>query len=167
MPGKDDHEELSAEDLAELDEYENSEEGKEAGKPTPETPAEKLTKLFLKTPEMRECRLTADSINKRLNQEDTVAVQIMVPREFLRLTEFLEQKRAVAAGVEPVPPREVLSQILVNELHDQLHALTTGPARFSYYRELWNRFCDAHGAPEQKIAEPGAGEKGTANDEPF
>ena len=167
MPGSDNRDELSEEDLAALSEYENSEAGKEAGKPTPETPAERLTKLFLKTPEMEECRRTADSINNRLNPEDTVAVQVNVPREFIRLTEFLEQKRALAAGVKPVPSRDVLSRILQNELHDQLHALITGPARFGYYRELWNRFCDAHGAPEQKIAEPGAGEKGTANNEPF
>jgi hypothetical protein len=166
MPGKDDHEELSAEDLAALEEYEKAEEAEEA-KAAPGSPVEALARLFHKTPEMRECRLTADSINNRLNQEDTVAVQINVPREFIRLTEFLEQKRAVAAGVEPVPPHKVLSRILQNELHDQLHALITGPARFGYYRELWNHFCDAHGAPEQKIAEPGAGGEGTASDGPF
>jgi hypothetical protein len=167
MPGKDDADEMSAEDLAALEEYENSEEGKEAGKPTPETPAERLTKLFLKTPEMEEWRQTADSINNRLNPEDTVAVQVDVPREFIRLTEFLEQKRALAAGVGPLPPHEVLNQILLNELHDQLHWLITGPARFGYYRDFWNRFCDAQGAPELKTADPRADEKGTATDGPF
>jgi len=162
MPASDNRDELGEEDLAALSEYENSDEGKEAGNPTPETPEERLTKLFHKTPEMQECRQTADSINNRLNPDDTVAVQLDVPREFIRLTEFLEQKRATAAGVEPLPPPRVLNQILLNELHDQLHWLITGPARFGYYRELWNRFCDTQGAPDQKLPDPlaSAGEGG-------
>jgi len=160
MPGRDDRAELSEEDLAALSDYENSDEGKAAGEPEPESPAERLTKLFYKTPEMQECRQTADSINSSLNPEDTVAVQIDVPREFLRLTEFLEQKRATAAGVGPLPTPKVLNQILLNELHDQLHGLITGPARFSYYRGLWNRFCDAQGAADQKIPDPWGPEPG-------
>ncbi len=166
MPGKDDHDEMNAEDLAALSEYENSEEGKEAGKPTPEAPAQSLTKIFLKTPEMEECRRTADSINNRLNPDDTVAVQLDMPREFLRLTEFLEQKRATAAGVEPLPTPQVLNQILLNELHDQLHGLITGPARFGYYRDLWNRFCDNQGAPDQKLPDPLAS-SGEGGEGPF
>lgn len=162
MPGNDDPEELSEEDLAALAEYENSEEGRAAGQPKPGSRAAELTKLFYKTPEMQECRQTADSINNSLNPEDTVPVQIDVPREFLRLTEFLEQKRATAAGVVPLPTPKVLNQILLNELHDQLHWLITGPARFSYYRDLWNRFCDEQAAPDQKIPDPqaSAGEGG-------
>ena len=46
MPGNDDPEELSEEDLAALAEYENSEEGRAAGEPEPESQAERLTKLF-------------------------------------------------------------------------------------------------------------------------
>ena len=164
MPGTNDPDELSQEDLAALEEYENSEEGQAQSAPDP---AAALTKLFRKTPEMQECITTADSINNRLNPEDTVTVQVDVPREFIRLTEFLEQKRATAAGVEPLPPQKVLNRILLNELHDQLHGLITGPARFGYYRALWNTFCDAHGAQEQKIAEPRADEEGTATDGPF
>jgi hypothetical protein len=157
----DEHDNLSDEELAAVSEYENSEEGR-AGEPEPESRAVQLTKLFYKTPEMQECRLTADSINNALNPDDTVSVQIHVPREFLRLTEFLEQKRATAAGVGPLPPPKVLNQIVLNELHDQLHWLITGPARFSYYRDLWNRFCDEQGAPDQKIPDPqaSAGEGG-------
>jgi len=162
MPASDNRDELGEEDLAALSEYENSEEGKAAGESEPESPAERLSKLFHKTSEMQECRQTADSINNRLNPDDTVAVQLDVPREFIRLTEFLEQKRATAAGVEPLPPPRVLNQILLNELHDQLHWLITGPARFGYYRELWNRFCDTQGAPDQKLPDPlaSAGEGG-------
>jgi len=63
-----------------------------------------------------------------------VAVQLDMPREFLRLTEFLEQKRRTAAGVEPLPPQKVLNRILLNELHDQLHGLITAGA-VCYYRE--------------------------------
>jgi hypothetical protein len=157
MPGNDDPEELSEEDLAALAEYENSEEGR-AGEPEPESPAEQLTKLFNKTPEMQECRETADSITNSLNPEDTVTVQIDVPREFLRLTEFLEQKRATAAGVVPLPTPKVLNQILLNELHDQLHWLVVEPAHFSHYRNLWNRFCDEQGAPGEKIPAPSGAE---------
>jgi len=166
MPGSDDRDELSEEDLAALSEYENSEEGNAAGEPEPETTAERLSKLFYKTPEMEECRQTADSINNSLNPDDTVPVQINVPREFLRLTEFLEQKRATAAGVVPLPTPKVLNQILLNELHDQLHWLITGPARFSYYRDLWNRFCDEQGAADQKIPDS-QGSAGEAGDGPF
>jgi hypothetical protein len=158
MPG-DDSDNLSEEDQAALAEYEA--EGGTA-EPAPESEAEKLIKLFHKTPEMQECRQTADSINNRVNPDDTVAVQLDVPREFIRLTEFLEQKRATAAGVEPLPTPQVLNQILLNELHDQLHGLITGPARFGYYRDLWNRFCDTQGAPDQKLPDPlaSAGEGG-------
>jgi hypothetical protein len=165
MSGSDDPKNPSEEELdALVAEYEDSEEGKAAGEPEPESRAEKLAKLFWKTPEMQECRQTADSIQNGLNEDDTVRVQIDMPREFIRLTEFLEQKRATAAGVEPLPPPKVLNQILLNELHDQLHGLITGPARFRYYRDRWNRFCDAQGAPDQKLPDPlasaGEGEEG-------
>jgi hypothetical protein len=165
MPGKDDHDEMSAEDLAALEDYENSEEGRV--ELAPGSPVEALADLFNKTPEMQECRLTADSINNRLDPEDTVPVQVDVPKEFIRLTEFLEQKRALGAGVEPRPSHRVLNQILLNELHDQLHALITGPARFDYYRDLWNRLCDTQGAAELKIVDPSADERGNATDGPF
>jgi hypothetical protein len=155
----DEHDNLSDEELAAVSEYENSEEGR-AGAPEPESHAERLTRLFYKTAEMQECRQTADSINNRLNPEDTVAVQIDVPREFIRLTEFLEQKRATAAGVEPLPPPQVLNQIVLNELHDQLHWLVVEPAHFSHYRELWNRFCDEQGSPQQKISGQTSGQEG-------
>ena len=148
---------LSDEELAAVSEYENSEEGR-AREPEPESRAVQLTKLFYKTPEMQECRLTADSINNALNPDDTVPVQIDVPREFLRLTEFLEQKRATAAGVEPLPPPKVLNQIILNELHDQLHWLVVEPAHFSHYRNLWNRFCDEQGAPGEKMPAPSGAE---------
>ena len=167
MPDGNDPNDLSEEDLAALSEYESSEEGQAAGEPEPESRAARVANLFWKTTEMEECRRTADSIKNNLNPEDTVAVKIDVPREFLRLTQFLEKKRATAAGVEPLPPPQVLNRILLNELHDQLHGLITGPARFDYYRDLWNHFCDAQGAPELKIADPSADEKGTATDGPF
>ena len=77
-----------------------------------------------------------------------------MPREFIRLTEFLEQKRAADAGVAPLPPDKVINQIILNELHDQLHWLVVEPAHFEHYRELWNRFCDEQGAPEEKIPDP-------------
>ena len=81
MPGSDDPNNLSEQDQAALSEYE-AEGGK--AEPEEESRAAKLTKLFYKTPEMEECRQTADSINNRLNPEDTVAVQIddLLPRKF-------------------------------------------------------------------------------------
>jgi len=152
IPGSSDPDKLSAEDLAAVAKYESSEEGREDA--NPESPAERLTKLFYKTPEMQECSQTADAINTSLDPKDTVPVQIDVPRQFIRLTEFLEQKRATDAGVTPLTAARVLNQILLNELHDQLHWLVVEPARFRYYRELWNRFCDQQGAPDQKIPDP-------------
>jgi hypothetical protein len=163
-PGSGDPDNLTAEDQAALSKYE-AEGGRE--EPKQEGQAEQLTKLFYKTPEMQECSQTADAINTSLDPEDTVPVQIDVPRQFIRLTEFLEQKRATAASVAPVPAAKVLNQILLNELHDQLHWLITGPARFRYYRELWNRFCDQQGAPDQKIPAPQQPTEGEGGEGPF
>ena len=81
------------------------------------------------------------------------------------LTEFLEEKRA--SGAAPRLAAKVLSQILQNELHDQLHWLTVSPARYEYYRNLWNRFCEAHGAPEEKIADPASGPAKSTEEGPF
>jgi hypothetical protein len=154
VSGSDDDGKLSAEDQAALAEYENS-DATGAKAPTSSGAAE-LTKLFYKTAEMQDYSLTLAAIEAGLDMEDTVPVKIDVPREFIRLTEFLELKRATAAGVEPLPPQKVLNQIILNELHDQLHGLITGPTRFRYYRDLWNRFCDEQNAPDEKIAAPHA-----------
>ena len=131
------------------------------------TKAAELTELFYKTPEMQECQQTAGSIANKLDPEDTVAIKIDVPKEFIRLTEFLEEKRASGAGVAPRPAATILNQILQNELHDQLHWLTVGPARYEYYRNLWNRFCDEQGAPEEKIADPVSGPAKSTEEGPF
>lgn len=129
------------------------------------TRAQELTAQFNATPEMQECNLTAGSIRNKLDPEDTVSVQIDVPKEFIRLTEFLEKKRTDEAGATPRPASKVLNQIMLNELHEQLHWLVVAPVRFSYYRDLWNRFCDTHGAPEEKIPD---GKQTTAGNEgPF
>ena len=65
------------------------------------TRAEELTELFNKTPEMQECQQTAGSIKNRLDPEDTVSIKIEVPKEFVRLTEFLEEgDKAEGANVE-------------------------------------------------------------------
>jgi hypothetical protein len=124
-------------------------------------------KLFYQTPEGRELRQIADSINAKLNVGDTVAVKIDVPKEFIRLTEFLEQKRAIGAGGKPRPAAKVLNQIMLNELHDQLHWLVVGPARFEYFRDLWNRLCDEQGAPEEKFADPTSGPAKSTEEGPF
>jgi hypothetical protein len=152
---------------AAVEEHENSDEGRAARKRKPESRAARLTKLFYETAEGRELRQTADTINSRLNMGDTVAVKIHVPKEFIRLTEFLEQKKVAGTAIAPRPTAKVLNQILLNELHDQLHWLTVGPARYEYYRNLWNRFCDQHGAPEEKIADPASGPAQDGEKGPF
>ena len=131
------------------------------------TRAEELTETFHRTPEMEECKQMAGSIANKLDPEDTIPIKIDVPKEFIRLTEFLEQKRTTGAGVTPRPAAKVLTQILLNELHDQLHWLTVGPARYEYYRNLWNRFCDQHGAPEEKIADPASSPAQGGEEGPF
>ena len=75
--------------------------------------------------------------------------------------------RCAIAGVTPLPAAKVLNQILLNELHDQLHWLITDPARFSHYRDLWNRFCDQQGAPDQKIPAPQQPTEGEGGEGPF
>ena len=127
--------------------------GKGAPKAKPESRAQALTKLFLQTPEMKECQMVAGGIANKLDPGDTVSIKIDVPKEFVRLTEFLEEKRTAGGNVAR-PADKVLAQTLLNELHEQLHWLVTGPARYGYYRDLWNRFCDEHGAPEEKIEDP-------------
>ena len=131
------------------------------------TRAEELTDLFYKTPEMQECKQTAGAINNSLDPEDTVSVTLAVPKEFMRLVEFLEEKRADESSVAPRPAEAVLNQILLNELHEQLHWLVVAPARFSYFRNLWNRFCDEQGAPEEKIADPAGGPAKGGEEGPF
>jgi hypothetical protein len=146
--------------------HQKSEAGKAGGKSKPASRAQQLTNLFLKTPEMQECEVTAGSITNKLDPEDTVTVKIEVPKEFIRLTEFLEQKH-VGAGAKPRPAPKVLNQILLNELHDQLHRLIVGPLGFEYYRNLWNRFCDAQGAPEEKIDDGQSTAKQGGKEGPF
>ena len=159
--------ELTEEDLAGIEEHERSEAGRTGAAPRPESRAAQLTRLFYQTPEGKELRETADSIKSGLNEDDTVAVQIHVPKQFIRQTEFLEGKRADGAGVAPRPVQRVLSQIVLNELHDQLNWLVAGPARFEYYRNLWNQFCDAQGAPEEKIEDGKSAAPKGGNEEPF
>ena len=118
------------------------------------TRAEELAELFYQTPEMQECKQTAGSITGKLDPGDTVSIKIEVPKEFIRLTEFLEMKRVAGSSVAPRPAAKILNQVMLNELHEQLHWLVVGPVRFAYYRDLWNRFCDAQGAPEEKIPDP-------------
>jgi hypothetical protein len=122
--------------------------------PAKKSRAEELTELFYKTPEMRECRETAGTVNNRLDSSDTARIRVNIPKAFIPMIELIERNHAADAGRSPRRVEQVLSQILVNELHGQLHWLTTGPAYFEHYRNLWNRFCDAHGAPEEKIPEP-------------
>lgn len=131
------------------------------------TRAAELTELFYKTPEMQECKLIAGTINNKLDPDDTVPVTLAVPKEFMRLTEFLEKKRAAEAGVAPRPVEKVLNQIMLNEMHEQLHFLVVAPARFSYFRNLWNRFCDEQGAPEEKIADPSSASATGGEEGPF
>jgi hypothetical protein len=136
-------------------------EGNAAPKPKPESRAQALTRLFLQTPDMKECQLVAGGIANKLDPGDTVSITIDVPKQFVLLTDFLEQKLRTGSRVKPRPAAAVLNQILLNELHDELHWLTVEPAHFSYYRDLWNRFCDEQGAPSEKIPDPAStAEKG-------
>ena len=121
-----------------------------AGKST----AAELTKLFMQTPEMQECTVTAGTIRNKVDPGDTVSIEIKLPRALVQLAEFIERKRAEEAGGKARSTTKLLSMILENDLHDELHWLTVEPAHFAYYRSLWNRFCDAQGAPEHKIADP-------------
>lgn len=121
--------------------------------------AEELTRAFLKTPEMAEHEKVIGTVNARLDEGDTETVCLQVPKQFLTMLEFVERNNAADAGRTPAPATDVLSQIVKNELHDMLHWLVVQPAHFAHYRNLWNRFCDAQNAPEQKIPDPLASAK--------
>ncbi len=115
--------------------------------------SDELSKLFSQTPEMQEWKQFSGTVNASLDEDDTVPVQLNVPRQFIRMVEFLEQKRAGDALVPPVPVEKTLNQMMLNALHEDLHGLVTDPLSFPHYRDLWNRFCDAQGAPEHKMTE--------------
>ena len=134
-------------------------------KPKTKTAAE-LTAAFLKTPEMQECKTTAGTILNQVDDGNTVSVTIKLPRALVQLAEFLERKRAGDAG-KARSPAKVLTAMLQNDLHDELHWLTVEPAHFAYYRNLWNRFCDAQGASEQKIADPASRPEQGGEEGPF
>ena len=131
------------------------------------TTAAELTAAFLKTPEMQECRTTAGTILNQVYDGNTVSITIKLPRALVQLAEFLERKRAEDGGVKARSAVKVLTAMLQNDLHDELHWLTVEPAHFAYYRNLWNRFCDAHGAPEQKIADPASRPEQGGEEGPF
>jgi hypothetical protein len=125
-----------------------------------------LTALFLKTPEMQEAKTTAGTLLNQLDEGDTVSIQIELPRALVQLAEFLERKRAGKATAAK-DAAKVLARYLHNDLHEELHMLTVAPLSFGYYRDLWNRFCDAHGAPEHKIADPNAAPDQGREEGPF
>lgn len=125
-----------------------------------EQKSQELSKLFLETPEMREYNAVTQRISNTLNEDDTVPFQLHVPRQFLQMVEFLEQKRALEAGVPPVATERTLNQMFMNLLHEELHSLITEPLTYPYYLGLWNRFCDAQGAPQQKIGQSEEKEEG-------
>jgi hypothetical protein len=113
-----------------------------------------LTELFNKTPEMQECKSTAGALVNQVHDGNTVSVQVELPRALVQLVEFLEGKRAEDGG-KARNVGKFLSDVLVNDLQDELHWLTVAPAEhFAYYRNLWNRLCEAQGAPEEKLADP-------------
>ena len=144
---------LTKEDLAALAEYEASAEGQAASRE--ETRAEKLTKLFYKTPAMIEHQRVIDAINDTSALDHDVTVSLKIPRRFITMLEFRERQNAADAGRAPAPAEERLTRTLINALEEELHWLVVEPARFEHYRNLWNRFCDEQGAPEEKIPPPG------------
>lgn len=166
MGGSNDPDNPTDQDRAAIAEYETSFEGRLQGRQgRGETRAAALTKLFHKTPAMVEHRAVIDALTEAdIDQDVTVAVT--VPRRFLTMLEFREGQEAADAGRVPAPAAELLTRRLTNELEDELHWLTVAPARFEHYRNLWNRFCDEQGAPEEKIKPPAAAE-GEDGESPF
>lgn len=121
---------------------------------TKKSRAAELTELFNKTPEMQECKTTAGTLLNQVHDGNTVSIKVELPRALVQLAEFLERKRAEDGGKARTAAK-MLSNMLLNDLHDELHWLTVAPSQhFGYYRNLWNRFCDEHGAPEEKIPDP-------------
>jgi len=153
MAGNDD---LTEEDLAALAEYEASPEGQQPGRE--ETRAEKLTKLFYETPAMIEHKTVIDAINDTSAPDHDVTLSLKIPHRFITMLEFRERQDAADTGRAPASAEDLLARRLINELEDELHWLVVEPARFEHYRNLWNRFCDEQGAPEQKILLPGTAE---------
>jgi hypothetical protein len=119
-------------------------------KPKTKTAAE-LTAAFLKTPAMAEHTKIIGTVNAQLDPKDTETICLKIPKQFLTMLEFVERNNAADMGRVANPATKVLGQMVLNELHDMLHWLVVAPAHFDRYRDLWNRFCDQQGAPDQKI----------------
>jgi len=113
--------------------------------------AEELTAAFLKTPAMVEHTKIIGTVNAQLDPGDTETVCLQIPKQFLTMLEFVERNNASDEGRKADPAAKVLGQMVLNELHNMLHWLVVAPAHFARYRDLWNRFCDQQGAPDQKI----------------
>jgi hypothetical protein len=143
---------LTPEELAALEEYELAEDDPAE---TPEDAEQKaLRRRFHALPEMAALRQLVDETHDGLATGPDRRVTLEIPEAFIRMVEFIEARDAENMQRAPVPAEQVLHNHLNNTLQGLLHALAVEPQGFSYYRNLWNRFCDAEGIPEKKIPDP-------------
>lgn len=126
--------------------------------------ATELTKAFLQTPAMVEHAEVIGAVNDELDTDDTVTAELQIPRQFMKMLEFVERTQAKDEGRQPEQVGEVLNMMLVNQLQEMLHLLVVAPGHFPRYQKLWNRFCDDQGAPEHKIVDA---DEEAAPTEPF
>jgi hypothetical protein len=134
-------------------------------------PSNKLGRLFEQSSAMVEHKEFIDRILAALSGRDAEfelkPVTIRLPKPLLDLLIWDEKKDAEAASRQPEDAATIIGRNVENQLQERLHWLTVEPTVYSRYKNLWNDFCDAHGAPELKLLEPSADEAGGSEQGPF
>jgi hypothetical protein len=118
---------------------------------TPEDKIEALVLAFAESSELCELHDALDAFDDTPSDE-TERIEVLIPKRYVPLLDFIEAKSAIVENRPPLPVAEVLT----NALRCQLEATRRQLAarKHPYYRQLWNRLCDEHGMPDAKESEP-------------
>lgn len=117
-------------------------------------PVETFVLAFADTPEFHELQDALDNFHAA-PADETETIEVSIPKRYLTLSQFIEDKAATAENRSPVPLAEVLSKALTRQLETEKVTLSIERTNHPYYRQLWNRLADEHGLPEEKISDPG------------
>jgi len=79
--------------------------------------------------------------------DDELMTTFLATDEMVELDNLIEDVReAMRAGkTEVTLPIETLGRLIDD--------IAVGRLNFTFYRESWNRYCDQHGRPDQKIGQ--------------
>ena len=143
--------EMTAKEQAALDAHiaEESARYKAERKPTTR---EEIAAFFRDTPAIEEARRVA-MIAAKQRYSDMTAVEIRLPKSTIEVLKLIERDRATAAKGKAAPVKKLIADRLINDVQMEVNTLITNPLSYRYYRQVWNKVCDMHHAPEHKIPE--------------